>query len=208
MAFIQYNQNIRLGNNYKDVNKGGYLGVGSASTFGSGAKNTVGTYSNFQNNDIPTRWVIQMVATTGDGTYVRSGDRVKIKSVSDSNNSNNINYYLALFNNSLEGNAGYTVATAQDASISNNTVTTTWSIIVNPKINTTNDSRVDDVSPVFLMATFNQENKTNGQVTGPYASILDTNGYALASSGFYILVTGARLLNRDNGSGSWQVVGV
>ncbi|WP_155630449.1 hypothetical protein [Burkholderia cepacia] len=200
MAFIQYNQIIRLGNDYKGQNNGGYLGVGPASNISTLAKDMVGTYKSYQGNDIPTQWKIEVLVTTGDGTYVHSGDRVKLKSVSDG-------YYLALFNNTFEGDSGYSVATAQDTSdpgnINANNVTTSWSIFVNnPSGAGVNDSRVDDVNPVILIATFNRT--INASTTGPFSSVLDTNNYAPSSTGLYIQVTGARLLNRDKGSGAWQ----
>ncbi|MET3554909.1 hypothetical protein [Burkholderia sp. 567] len=201
MAFIQYNQIIRLGNDYNGTNQGGYLGVGPASTISSAlAKDMVGTYKSYQGNDIPTQWEIEVLVTTGDGTYVRSGDRVKLKSVSDG-------YYLALFNNTFDGDSGYSVATAEDTSGFGNSnasnATTTWSIFVNnPPGTGVNDSKVDDVNPIILVATFNRT--INGNTAGPFASILDTNNYAPSSTGLYIKVTGARLMNRDKGSGAWR----
>ncbi|SEP35643.1 hypothetical protein SAMN05216228_11093 [Rhizobium tibeticum] len=182
--YLRYGDKMRIINAYGGDGKGGYLGIGGASKVIS-AVDAVGTWAALQNVDDATQWTIIGPAgssrNTGDNVY--SGDQITLQNYKDGS-------YLALFNANPASNSGYPVATT--ATLDDNSITPAWYILISTA-NKANDSRLIDKDNIYLVATF-------GQMGG----ILDTNG--VGAGGFKYSVTGARLVNRDGGSGSWQVM--
>ncbi|TDA45729.1 hypothetical protein [Burkholderia pyrrocinia] len=190
MAFVQYDGGIRLANGYKNTVgntwANGYLGVGQSVQNGSG--DVVGAYATTTNHDKQTKWTISKVASSGSDGLVYSGDQVTLKNGFDGT-------YLGMFTNNQVDNGGYKLQSFTSTSVPG--VTINWTVFKYSAQPKTNDSRLSDADVIYLVATFSPG-------TGTLSGILDTNGYG-ASQGFQYLVTGARLLNRDNGSGLWQV---
>ena len=184
MAFVQYGNAIRLINNYGGWDKGGALGI----VPGGGSTDTVGTYLNYPDNDQNTQWTVEKVATTGNGTYVYSGDQIRLKNLADGN-------YLTLYSISRSDSTGYAVKSAP-LSKNDTTLIVGWTVAIYQK-QSGSDSRVDNNDAIYLVSTF----AASGG--GTLAAVLDTNG--VGTSGLTFGVTGSRLVNRDGGSGSWQV---
>lgn len=182
--YLRYGDKMRIVNAYGGVGLGGYLGIGGPSKV-IGAVDAVGAYAALQNVDDATQWTIIAAAgsnrNTGDNVY--SSDQITLQNYKDGS-------YLALFNANPATNSGYPVATT--ATLDDDTITVGWYILISTA-NKANDPRLIDKDQIYLVATF-------GQLGG----ILDTNG--VGTGGFKYSVTGARLVNRDGGSGSWQVM--
>lgn len=181
--YVQFGDNIRIGNLYGGVAKPSYLGIGGQNSSVTGALDSVGTYQSYDEYVDKTQWTIGLVASSGDGTTVCSGDQITLVNASDGGN-------LALFNSYSPSNAGYPVSTTTDTD--NSLITINWTIIITTKKSGNNVNLAYD-DQIILVATFNQ-----------LAGVLDTNG-AGYNKPFQYLVTGARLANRDAGSGSWKV---
>lgn len=202
MAYIKYGDSIRFANGYgfqSDTSKtwtNGYLGTGEAMTGLNNASKRIGAYDGYRDNDIQTQWKITSVATTGDGSSIFSGDQVRLQNAVD-------NSYLALFNFNSPSNSGYPVATTSYPTDA--TIASVWTIFIYSGASA-NDARLSDKACVYLVSTFPKKDP-NGDVLGTLAATLDTNGVGTAYS-FKYLVTGGRLINRDGGSGSWQVTSV
>ncbi|WP_157650731.1 hypothetical protein [Burkholderia ubonensis] len=190
MAFVQYDGSIHLTNGYKNTVgnpwTNGYLGVGQPVPNGSG--DVVGAYATTTNHEKQTKWTISKVASSGSDNLVYSGDQVTLKNGFDGT-------YLGMFTNNQVDNSGYKLQSFTSTSVPG--VTINWTVFKYSAQPKTNDSRLSDSDVIYLVATFSPG-------TGTLSGILDTNGYG-SSQGFQYLVTGARLLNRDNGSGLWQV---
>ncbi|UIK14149.1 hypothetical protein LZK80_33240 (plasmid) [Rhizobium leguminosarum] len=151
----------------------------------TGAVDKVGAYGSYAGQEITTQWTI--VPSPGSnkttGQNVCSGDQISLQNLKDQS-------YLALFSANPPGNSGYPVATS--LTLNDSTITTGWYVLISTP-NRGNDPNLSDKNEIYLVATF-----------GPLAGVLDTNG--VGAGGFQYSVTGARLVNRDGGSGSWQVV--
>ncbi|WP_155257371.1 MULTISPECIES: hypothetical protein [Burkholderia] len=190
MAFVQYDGSIRLANGYqKTVGnpwENGYLGVGQSLSNGSG--DMVGAYAATTNHEKQTKWIISKVASSGSDGLVYSGDQVTLKNGFDGT-------YLGMFTDNHVDNGGYKLQSFTSTAMPG--VTINWTVFKYSAQPKTNDSRLSDTDVIYLVATFSSG-------IGTLSGILDTNGYG-ASQGFQYLITGARLLNRDNGSGLWQV---
>ncbi|WP_157648995.1 hypothetical protein [Burkholderia ubonensis] len=197
MGIIQYGDIIRLANGYafeSDVKKdwtGGYLGIGDSYPRLDHGIDRVGAYKSYDNHDLQTQWTIKKVATTGDGADVFSGDRVRLQNAVDQT-------YLALFNFDEASDVGYTVATTDDTDIIS--IASDWTIFIYSGASA-NNARLKDGAYIYLVSTFPKKDQ------GHLAATLDTNGVGSAYQ-FQFLVTGGRLINRDGGSGSWQVTSV
>ncbi|MCA8098519.1 hypothetical protein [Burkholderia contaminans] len=203
MGYIKYGDSIRLANGYAFQSRtdqlwtSGYLGVGDTMSGLNNASKRVGAYAGYSDNDLQTQWKITSVATTGDGSSIFSGDQVRLQSpVGDEG-------YLALFDFNSPSNSGYPVATTTYKSDA--TIDSVWTIFIYSGA-TANDARLSDKAYVYLVSTFPKKD-SRGEVVGTLAAALDTNGVGSAYS-FQYLVTGGRLINRDGGSGSWQVTSV
>ncbi|WP_071768908.1 hypothetical protein [Burkholderia ubonensis] len=184
MAFLQYGNTIRLINNYGGWDRGGALGI----VPGNGGADTVGTYLNFPENDQNTQWTVEKLATTGNGTYIYSGDQIRLKNVADGN-------YLTLYSVGRSDLTGYTVKSAPP-SRTDPTLIVGWTVAIYHKQGG-NDPRLDSNDAIYLVSTF------GASLGGSLAAVLDTNG--VGTSGLTFGVTGSRLVNRDGGSGQWQV---
>ncbi|WP_392713661.1 hypothetical protein [Rhizobium ruizarguesonis] len=144
---------------------------------------TVGTYASLSGHESSTQWTI--IPAPGSHKVpqenVCSGDQVRLENFDDGS-------YLALFSGNLPGDSGYPVATTTN--LYDITIATAWYVLIIQ--NKRNDPNLSDKNDIYLVANF-----------GALAGALDTNG--VGTGGFTYNVTGARLLNRDGGSGSWQV---
>ncbi|WP_157381722.1 hypothetical protein [Burkholderia ubonensis] len=188
MAYLTYGGNIKLANGYKNSFGGnwnnGFLGVGVSNQ----GVDIVGAYQNF--NDSPkAKWTISQVATSGNGQYIWSGDQVVLQNVSDHS-------YLGLYESFNEGDGTYTVGSYSTPSAAN--VAFGWTVLKYTNTHLS-DPRLSDSDVIYLVAT-----PANNNNNGSLAGVLDTNGYG-GKQGFQYLVSGTRLLNRDTGSGMWQV---
>ncbi|WP_157646569.1 hypothetical protein [Burkholderia ubonensis] len=190
MAFVQYGGSIHLANGYQNPTDttwtNGYLGVGQPVPSRNG--DVVGAYATTTNHEKQTRWTISKVASSGSDGLVYSGDQVTLKNGFDGT-------YLGMLANNHVDSGGYKLQSYTSTSVPD--VTINWTVFKYSALPQTNDSRLSDADVIYLVATF-------GSGAGTLSGILDTNGYG-TSQGFLYLVTGARLLNRDNGSGLWQV---
>ncbi|MBU9276777.1 hypothetical protein [Burkholderia gladioli] len=181
MANLKYGNTIRLNNAYGlDSNKDAYLGTNTGAPVPDGATTAVGAYPDTK-KDEETKWIVAPAANSGkqDGQPVASGDLITLQNVKDQS-------YLALFYGSAPSSAGYPVDTA---TATDDTITISWYILVTSD-HTTNDADVRDGDNLLLVAPF-----------GALSGVLDTNG--VGKYGFQYSVTGARLVNRDGGSGKW-----
>ncbi|WP_457662120.1 hypothetical protein [Sinorhizobium medicae] len=181
--YLRYGDALSLINSYGGKNAG-YLGTGGPSQV-LGALNRVGAYLNVQ-SDKSTQWTI-WPAQGGRGARLRevvnSGDQILLINTKDEN-------YLALFGTEPATRSGYPVATTNNPG-GEDKIIAAWYLLVSTP-NKGNDPGLVEQNEIYLVATF-----------GPLAGVLDTNG--VGSGGFRYAVTGARLVNRDEGSGSWQV---
>lgn len=185
---LSYGDTLRIVNSYRGPLKGGYLGTGGPSTV-PGAVSTVGAYTDHNKS---TQWRIWPAKRGGQsfGEVVNSGDRIKLKNIIDKDTSDEDSNLLALFSSKRATSSGYPVGTTNI--IDDETITPAWYILVSTP-NKANDPGLVNGNDIYLVASFDQ-----------LAGVLDTNG--VGSGGFRYDVTGARLVNRDGGSGSWQVV--
>ncbi|MGZ2505367.1 hypothetical protein EHI47_31750 [Rhizobium leguminosarum] len=181
--FLRYGDRLRIINAYGEVGRGGYLGVGGRSEVLNAVDN-VGTYASLPGQEVTTQWTIMAApgSTKTNGQIVCSGDQIRLQNYQDKG-------YLALFSKTPPGDSGYPVATT--TTLSDNTIAAAWYVLISTQHKP--DPNLSDKNDIYLVATF-----------GPLAGALDTNG--VGAGGFTYSVTGARLLNRDGGSGSWQVV--
>ncbi|WP_157642080.1 hypothetical protein [Burkholderia ubonensis] len=190
MAYLNYDGNIKLANGYQrkygDNWTSGFLGVGQVNQ----GYDVVGAYQNFDSSSKKTTWAITPVATSGNGTYVWSGDQVNLQSAYDGS-------YLGLSEKFKEEDNTYPVASYSKLSTDN--VAFGWTVLKYTPGGNNPDPRLSDSDVIYLVATPANNNKI-----GSLAGVLDTNGYG-SKLGFLYLVSGTRLLNRDIGTGMWQV---
>ncbi|WP_157636266.1 hypothetical protein [Burkholderia ubonensis] len=191
MAYLNYDGNIKLANGYQrkygDNWNSGFLGVGQANQ----GYDVVGAYQNFDSSSKKTTtWTITPVVTSGNGTYVWSGDQVNLQNASDGS-------YLGLYEKFREEDNTYPVASYSKLSTDN--VAFGWTVLKYTPDGSNSDPRLSDSDVIYLVATPANNNK-NGSLAG----VLDTNGYG-SKLGFLYLVSGTRLLNRGPGTGMWQV---
>ncbi|RVJ58243.1 hypothetical protein [Sinorhizobium meliloti] len=180
--YLRYGDTLSIINSYGGLQKGGYLGIGGRSTV-PGAVSTVGAYKEGQ-LDNSTQWtILPPTSLSNSGGVVNSGDLISLRNNKDGN-------WLALFSSKPPTNSGYPVATTNIVD-DRQEITPAWYILISTK-NKANDPGLVDQDEIYLVATF-----------GSHAGVLDTNG--VGSGSFRYDVTGARLVNRDGGSGSWQV---
>jgi hypothetical protein len=182
--YLKYGDRLRIINAYGGVGLGGYLGVGGESKVPSAVDN-VGTYASLSGQELATQWTIMAApgSSKTPGQNVCSGDQIRLQNYQDES-------YLALFSSNPPGDSGYPVATT--TTLNDDTIAAAWYVLISSQ-NKRNDPNLSDTNDIYLVATF-----------GTLAGALDTNG--VGAGGFKYSVTGARLLNRDGGSGSWQVV--
>lgn len=184
-SYLRYGDTLRIVNSYGGQWKGGYLGTGGPSNV-PGAVSTVGAYTD------PNKSTLWKILPGGDQKLrqvVNSGDRIRLKNTSVEDTSDENTNLLALFSSKPAATNGYPVGTTNI--LDDETITPAWYILVSTR-SETNDPGLVDRNDIFLVASF-----------GSRASVLDTNG--VGSGGFRYDVTGARLVNRDGGSGSWVV---
>ncbi|MDX0594936.1 hypothetical protein GOD17_06905 [Sinorhizobium medicae] len=182
--YLKYGDALSIINSYGGKNAG-YLGIGRLSPI-PGAVSTVGAYLEPQ-SDKSTQWTI-WPENGGRGArfgeVVNSGDQILLINTKDEN-------YLALFGTESVTRSGYPVATTDNPDDADKIIGAWYLLVSTP--NKGNNPGLVEQNEIYLVATF-----------GPLAGVLDTNG--VGRDGFRYAVTGARLVNRDEGSGSWQVV--
>ncbi|EDT40087.1 hypothetical protein [Burkholderia ambifaria] len=186
-SYVKNGDNIRITNLYGGNAALSYLG---ASDKGSQNVNsllhTVGTYQSYSDYVNETQWTIALIQSSGNDDSIYSGDQVSLVNAKDQGS-------LALFNSYSPNNTGYPVGTSNASG--DPAVTVGWSIIITTA-NKGNDARLMYDDQILLVTTFNN-----------LSGVLDTNG-AGYNKPFQYLVTGARLANRDGGSGAWKVLKV